>query len=89
MSVAACDTLSAARKLRAAGAEPKQAEAHAEIVAAAVRGARGNLVIKADPDAAIADPGNRTPRIAIAMAAGRAAPTAALIKYLTQFPRAA
>ena len=83
MSVTACDTLSAARKLRAAGAEPEQAEAHAEITVAAPHGARGDLAITADPDAAIAGPGNRTPRIANATAAGRAAPTAAVIKSLT------
>ena len=83
MSVAAFDTLSAARKLQAAGVEPGQAEAHAEIVAAAVHGARGDLVTKADLDAAIAGLENRMLKIAIAMVAGQAALTAALIKFLT------
>lgn len=83
MSVAAFDTLSAARKLQAAGVETEQAEAHAEIVAAAVHGARGDLVTKADLDAAIAGLENRMLKIAIAMVAGQAALTAALIKFLT------
>ena len=83
MSAAAFRTLPAARKLRAAGVETEQAEAHAEIAAAAVHGARGDLVTKADLDAAIAGLANRMSKIAIAMAAGQAALTAALIAFLT------
>ena len=45
--------------------------------------ARRDLAIKADLDAAVAGLENRTPRIAIAMVAGQAALTAALIKFLT------
>ena len=83
MSVAAFDTLSAARKLQFAGVKTEQAEAHAEIVASAVHGARGDLATEADLDAAIAGLENRMSKIAIAMVAGQAALTAALIKFLT------
>lgn len=81
-SVMAFGTLPAARELRAGGAEPEQAEAHAKIVAAAVHGARGDLVTKVDPDAAIAGLENRMSKIAVDMAVGQVAPTAVLIKFL-------
>ena len=48
MSVAAFDTLSAARKLEAAGVERRQAEAHAEALREAVGAGRDSLATKAD-----------------------------------------
>ena len=44
----AFDTLATARKLRAAGVQPAQAEAHAEAIGAAVDASRGDLATKAD-----------------------------------------
>ncbi len=46
MAIVAFDTLVTARKLKAAGVEDAQAEAHAEAIAAAVTG--GDLATKAD-----------------------------------------
>ena len=48
MTAAAFDTLSAARKLEAAGVERRQAEAHAEALREAVSADRGELATKAD-----------------------------------------
>ena len=44
----AFDTLATARKLRAAGVQSAQAEAHAEAIGAAVDASRGDLATKAD-----------------------------------------
>ena len=46
METAAFDTLATARKLKAAGVEPAQAEAHAEAIASAMRD--GALATRAD-----------------------------------------
>ena len=54
MSAAAFDTLSAARKLEAAGVERRQAEAHAEALREAVSADRDTLATKADLDAKLA-----------------------------------
>lgn len=43
----AFDTLATARKLRAAGVQPGQAEAHAEALGAAVSASRGDLATNA------------------------------------------
>ena len=48
MSTATFDTLSAARKLEAAGVERRQAEAHAEALREAVSADRNALTTKAD-----------------------------------------
>ena len=48
MSAATFDTLSAARKLEAAGVERRQAEAHAEALREAVSADRDTLATKAD-----------------------------------------
>ena len=48
MTAAAFDTLSAARKLEAAGVERRQAEAHAEALREAVSADRVDLATKAD-----------------------------------------
>ena len=54
MSAAVFDTLSAARKLEAAGVERRQAEAHAEALREAVSADRDEIATKADLDAKIA-----------------------------------
>ena len=54
MIAAAFDTLSAARKLEAAGVERRQAEAHAEALREAVSADRDALATKADLDAKLA-----------------------------------
>ena len=54
MSTTTFDTLSAARKLEAAGVERRRAEAHAEALREAAGAARDEYATKADLDAAIA-----------------------------------
>ncbi len=54
MNAATFDTLSAARKLEAAGVERRQAEAHAEALREAVSADRDALATKADLDAKLA-----------------------------------
>ena len=54
MIAAAFDTLSAARKLEAAGVERRQAEAHAEALREAVSADRDALATKADLDTKLA-----------------------------------
>ena len=66
MSTAAFDTLSAARKLEAAGVERRQAEAHAEALRQAISADRGELATKAD----IADLKADMLKVAIGVAIG-------------------
>lgn len=56
-TVGTFDTLSVARKLKAAGVSPEQAEAHAEAIAEAVIG--GNLVTRDYLDKRLAELQNR------------------------------
>ena len=66
MSTAAFDTLSAARKLEAAGVERRQAEAHAEALRQAISADRDELATKAD----IADLKADMLKVAIGVAIG-------------------
>ena len=66
MSSAAFDTLSAARKLEAAGVERRQAEAHAEALRQAISADRDELATKAD----IADLKADMLKVAIGVAIG-------------------
>ena len=79
MSTVIFDTLSAARKLEAAGAERRQAEAHAEALRQAISADRGELATKAD----IADLKADMLKVAIGVAIGvviaNATPTAVLV----------
>lgn len=84
MAIAAFDTLATARKLKAAGVEDAQAEAHAEAAAAAVTG--GDLATKADLKAGLASLETRlTSRfygIAAGIVAANTGLTVALLKLL-------
>lgn len=86
MSIAMFDSLAAARKLRASGIEPRQAEAQAEVIAAAVRNVRDDLVTKADLAAAVSGLENRmlkvTVGLALAVVTGQTALTVGLLKLL-------
>ena len=66
MSTVIFDTLSAARKLEAAGVERRQAEAHAEALRQAISADRGELATKAD----IADLKADMLKVAIGVAIG-------------------
>ena len=84
--IAMFDTPAAARKLRAAGVDSRQAEAQAEIVAAAVRNMRDDPVTKADLAAAVSGLENRMLKVAVglslAVVTGQTALTAGLLKLL-------
>ena len=86
MSIAMFDTPAAARKLRAAGVDSRQAEAQAELIAAAVRNMRDDPVTKADLAAAVSGLENRMLKVAVglslAVVTGQTALTAGLLKLL-------
>ena len=86
MSVAMFDTLAAARKLQASGVDARQAEAQAEVIAAAVRNMRDDLVTKADLAAAVSGLENRMLKVAVglslAVVTGQTALTVGLLKLL-------
>ncbi len=54
-AAATFDTLATTRALEAAGVERKQAEAHAEALASAVRESRGGVAAKSDLDTGLAN----------------------------------
>ena len=80
------DTLAAARKLQASGVDSRQAEAQAEVIAAAVGNMRDDLVTKADLAAAVSGLENRMLKVAVglslAVVTGQTALTAGLLKLL-------
>ena len=80
----AFDTLAAARKLRAAGVEQAQAEAHAEAIGAAVDASRGDLVTKAVLRSEIANLETRVTVRLYGIAAGIVAANAGLTFILLQ-----
>lgn len=86
MSIAMFDTLAAARKLQASGVDARQAEAQAEVIAAAVRNMRDDLVTKADLAAAVSGLENRMLKVAVglslAVVTGQTALTVGLLKLL-------
>lgn len=86
MSIATFDALAAARKLQAAGVDSRQAEAQAEVIAAAVGNMRDDLVTKADLAAAVSGLENRMLKVAIglslAVVTGQTALTVGLLKLL-------
>ena len=80
------DTLAAARKLQASGVDSRQAEAQAEVIAAAVGNMRDDLVTKADLAAAVSGLENRMLKVAVglslAVVTGQTALTVGLLKLL-------
>ena len=77
------DTLAAARRLKAAGVDPEQAEAHAETIAAAMRS--GELATKADISALRAELAALETRMTVRFAGlmiAQAALIVALLKFL-------
>ena len=86
MSIAMFDTLAAARKLQASGVDSRQAEAQAEVIAAAVGNMRDDLVTKADLAAAVSGLENRMLKVAVglslAVVTGQTALTVGLLKLL-------
>ena len=86
MSIAMSDTLAAARRLQAAGVDSHRAERRAEVIAAAVRNMRDDLVTKADLAAAVSGLENRMLKVAVglslAVVTGQTALTVGLLKLL-------
>ena len=86
MSIVMFDTLAAARKLQASGVDSRQAEAQAEVIAAAVGNMRDDLVTKADLAAAVSGLENRMLKVAVglslAVVTGQTALTVGLLKLL-------
>ena len=86
MSIVMFDTLAAARKLQASGVDSRQAEAQAEVIAAAVGNMHDDLVTKADLAAAVSGLENRMLKVAVglslAVVTGQTALTVGLLKLL-------
>lgn len=80
----AFDTLATARKLRAAGVQPGQAEAHAEALGAAVSASRGDLATNAVLKSEIAGLETRMTVRLYGVAAGIVAANAGLTFILMQ-----